>query len=119
VVLSPHEENDAHQEGWHAYDEQDAVQLRTEANVEVPSSVSQRRRTFPNRAAWLDAEMKKRGITALNQLKKVGGPDRDTVKKILAGNWVTDPVLIKLAAALSHYASNKYGIVTLDDIPKD
>ncbi len=41
---------------------------------------------FPKRAAWVEAEMKKRRITALNQLKKAEGPDRKTVKRILAGN---------------------------------
>ena len=74
---------------------------------------------FPKRAAWVEAEMKKRRITALNQLKKAEGPDRKTVKRILAGERVSTPVLRKLAIALSHYASDKHGFVTLDDIPKD
>jgi hypothetical protein len=66
-----------------------------------PQSLSSGRR-FDKRAAWLKAEMDKRGITTAHGLENLGGPNHKTCRKILDGHPVRDDeVLPKIIEALN------------------
>jgi lambda repressor-like predicted transcriptional regulator len=54
---------------------------------------------FPVRAAWLRAELKKKGWSK-HDLARHGGPDHKSTQKVLNGLWVQDGVLQKIADAL-------------------
>ncbi len=70
---------------------------------------------FPKRAAWLKSEMAKRGNMTCYGLKKVGGPDQKTTKRILEGRPVRDDKLDLVARALSFQGAR----VLRADIPSD
>lgn len=57
-------------------------------------------RQLAQRAAWLERELGRRGMTRA-ALHKSGGPDRKTTNKILAALPVTENALKRLAAGLS------------------
>lgn len=69
---------------------------------------------YPNRAKWLDAQLVQRAWSK-NDLAQYGGPDRKTVQKILDGEPVREDMLEKLADALSQ----KFGKVSVTEIPRD
>jgi hypothetical protein len=69
---------------------------------------------FPKRAEWLKRELYARGWTA-EDVRKWGGPDAKTVRKILQGTSVREDVLSRLAEALS--SSPKFRPVRTEDIP--
>jgi hypothetical protein len=71
--------------------------------------------SLPKRAAWLKAEMENRGHITPYRLHKAGGPDKKTIAKILRGKPVSDEVLRKLVAGLSHEGDP----LNFENIPRD
>jgi hypothetical protein len=73
--------------------------------------------TYPNRAAFVDACLRKRGWNKYDPARHhhEGRPDPKTVQKILDGCHVREDVLTKLAEALSTRRSK----VNPEDIPND
>lgn len=73
--------------------------------IQVNGTMAQRRpsekRLFPNRAAWLQAEMKRQGNITRHRAADLSTVDKKTIKKILDGQPVRDDVLDKLADWLS------------------
>jgi len=69
---------------------------------------------FPRRAEWLHERLIERAWNK-HEVHRYGGPDPDTVQKILDGFKVREDVLERLAKALSQ----KHGTVGLLEIPRD
>jgi hypothetical protein len=72
--------------------------------------------SFPKRAKWADDRLKEREWD-WNHPSRFGGPDRKTVKKILAGKYVQIGALAKLVTALNRIRKGKN--IEILDIPTD
>lgn len=89
------------------------------ANQDAPQEVPPgdfRPERFPNRAKWLRERLKERAWDH-NDPNRYSGPDRKTIKKMLAGEFVREGILEKLVLALNHKKIGK--ILSLMDIPSD
>jgi hypothetical protein len=87
-------------------------------NSDLPRAApenSSERVQFPQRAEWLQREMKDRDSMTPYQLHKQGGPDPKTIKKVLAGKRVHEPKLELIAMGLSHGGRR----VSREDIPNN
>jgi hypothetical protein len=86
------------------------------ALLAAPSTGNEPNCLFPKRAAWLRAEMKRRGITTAHGLASLGGPNNKTCRKILDGHPVrADEVLPKIVDALN--VKRGFPTVTREQIP--
>jgi len=84
---------------------------------ELPIEVKADHITFPNRAKWISDRLKEREWD-WNHPSRFGGPDRKTVKKILAGNYVQIGAIGKLVTALNRVKKNGKTISILE-VPND
>ncbi len=85
------------------------------AALQARKSPTTRKRSaaaFPVRAKWLQEQMLARSAT-MSGLYGAGGPDKKSIKRILAGYQVSDGVLEKLTVALGAFGRP----VDLVDIP--
>jgi hypothetical protein len=90
--------------------DQASIDVGERDKTRPPESVA----AFRNRASWLDARLLERGWST-SVPSQWGGPDRKTIEKILRGEPVGNPVLQKLAVALSKQVHQ----VDVLDIPKN
>jgi hypothetical protein len=75
-------------------------------------------RSFPVRACWLDAELKKRGVTASQLSQHWDGPSYHSIQRILDQQSSNEPTLSRLARALSSTRSD-FPVIRREDIPDD
>jgi hypothetical protein len=102
----------------HRATERTLEQLRSKAPtiIDVPI-VGTNTPTFPNRAKWTNDRLKEREWD-WNHPNRFGGPDRKTVKKMLAGKYVQIGALGKFVTALNH-KKIKGKTVDIIEVPND
>jgi hypothetical protein len=87
----------------------------------APRHTSSPRVPCPKQAQWLANHFRALGSPTPHRLEALGGPDRKTIRKLLAGHGTRDDVLEKLAQALTDaYRQNGRTILIRPDaIPRD
>jgi hypothetical protein len=73
----------------------------------------------PKLAAWLTAEMKKRGNMTRHRLATISEVDKKTITKILEAKTVRRSVLDQLAKELPNERAHGGAVVPLSAIPDD
>ena len=89
-----------------AFGEEQRREARTASSVQG---------AYPNRGVWLEHQMKIRDNMRPYRMRKAGGADQKTIKKILAGESVSENALLRVTKGLSKDGA----LVLRDDIPND